>query len=267
MYPKSFRSIGFTTRTNNVEVPRRAKRPIAMLSSMVDVDNGVCFDYCLSKHFNERQSALQHLNKLHEGDTVIFDRGYFSAFLYSQFVGKGVDCVFRLKCDQFRAVKAFASSKRRNAMLNPVIRGHKIRIRLLKYYIDGKPYIIGTSLFNHSRSQIAQLYKKRWSVELSFRRLKSNLNLNYTYTLKETTWRHAVQARILADTVSIMSGAVTGARPTHTLISLVHTGGNFKQGLKEKKHTHSYQATWIPMNYYMIGGRNIVLAFLYATPP
>ena len=219
--PSSFRSMGFKSRTNDVEVPRKAKRPIAMLSSLVDVERGVCFDYCVSQHFNERQSAVQHLNKLHKGDIVLFDRGYFSAQLYSEFTAKGVDCVFRLKCDSFKAVKAFVASKHHNTTIRTVVRGQKVHIRLLKYYVKDKQYIIGTSLFQHSRKQIANLYRKRWSVELSFRRLKSNLHLNYTFTLKENTWKHAIQARVLADTISILSSETTKSRPLYSLHDFV----------------------------------------------
>ncbi len=116
--PKSFKAYGFHTRTNEVEVCRKAKRPIAMLSSMVDVDNGICFDYCISKHFNERTSALHHLEKLSDGDVAIFDRGYFSASLYSQYSTKGVDTIFRLKSDHFKAVKMFSTSKHHDKVIN-----------------------------------------------------------------------------------------------------------------------------------------------------
>ena len=145
--PNSFKSIGFKSRTNDVEVPRKARRPIAMLSSLVDVKQDVCFDYCVSRHFNERQSALQHLSKLHRGDTVLFDRGYFSAQLYSEYTAKGVDIIFRLKCDAFKAVKAFVVSKHQDTIIKTVVRGRKLHIRLLKYYVNDKQYVIGTSLF------------------------------------------------------------------------------------------------------------------------
>lgn len=202
--PKSFKYFGFKSRTNDKNVPRKAKRPIAMLSSMVDVYENIVCDYVISKHFNERNSALVHLKVMKPGDTAIFDRGYFSSELYTKYNESGVFSLFRLKKDQFRAVKQFVSSNHTDKIVTTMVGDKLFKIRLIKYKIDDKEYIIGTSLFDLSKQKIADLYKKRWNVELSFRRLKSNLNLNYTFTLKENTWHQAVQARLLADTVSLM---------------------------------------------------------------
>jgi len=60
--PASFVNQGFKSRTNDQDVKRKAKRPLAMLSSMIDVHTGLCIDFVLSRHFNERLSALEHLS-------------------------------------------------------------------------------------------------------------------------------------------------------------------------------------------------------------
>ena len=54
--PFSFISKGFTTRTNDQPVSRPAKRPLAMLSSIVDVRSKACVDFVLTNHFNERKA-------------------------------------------------------------------------------------------------------------------------------------------------------------------------------------------------------------------
>ena len=59
--PKSFTRFGFKSRTNGVSVPRCAKRPIAMLSVLVDVHNKSIYTYAITKHFNERSFLFGHL--------------------------------------------------------------------------------------------------------------------------------------------------------------------------------------------------------------
>ena len=54
----SYLKAGCTTRTNNQKVSRPAIRPLMMLSSMLDVNTRTCYDSHLTRHFNERKSAL-----------------------------------------------------------------------------------------------------------------------------------------------------------------------------------------------------------------
>ena len=218
--PASFRSYDFKSRTNDKDVPRKAKRPVAMLSSVVDVYQNVCYDYVVSKHFNERQSVYDHLPRLRADDLLIFDRGYFSHKLYNALVDHKIDAIFRLKLDQFKAVTSFVKSRRSDQQVTTRIANVLVNIRLVKYVVNNKQYILGTSCFDKSRKQLAHLYHKRWNVELSFsfRRLKSNLNLNYTFSLKEKTWLQSVQCRILADTICILWGGTQKCRRTMRLL-------------------------------------------------
>lgn len=60
----SFLKSGFKTRTNDKPVPRPAKRPLVMLSSMIDVRSKTCVDFELTKHFDERRVAIQLLRSV-----------------------------------------------------------------------------------------------------------------------------------------------------------------------------------------------------------
>ena len=231
--PASFKSYGYKSRTNDKPVSRKAKHPLAMISSLVDVHTNLCCDYILSKHFNERTSAIEHLKQLQSGDIVIFDRGYFSSDLYNRYSEQCVDTVFRLKCDHFKAVASFVKSAKSDKVLTTVVNKQTLRIRLLKYYIQDKLYVIGTSLFSTSKKAIAQLYRQRWNVELSFRRLKSNLNLNYSFCLKESTWKQTVQARVLADTISMLLKKHSPV-PTRPVLHLRRFVKTCRSGLRYK---------------------------------
>lgn len=74
----SFLKDGYKTRTNDKPVSRPAKRPLVVLSCMVDVRTKACVDFDLTKHFDERSAATTLLRSVTKGDTLVFDRGYFS---------------------------------------------------------------------------------------------------------------------------------------------------------------------------------------------
>ncbi|CAM9398095.1 unnamed protein product [Pylaiella littoralis] len=74
----SFIGAGYKTRTNDKPVPRLAKRPLVMLSSMVHVKTKTCVVFELTQHLNERKVVISMLGSLRKGDTLVFDRGYYS---------------------------------------------------------------------------------------------------------------------------------------------------------------------------------------------
>lgn len=276
--PAGFHKYGYKSRTNDQEVPRKAKKSISMLSALVDVDSKVCFDYTFTKHFNERLCVLHHLEKLRDGDTIILDRGYFSADLYNKCRARGVHVVFRLKKDSFRYVKHFYQSRYQDQQISVVVAKQMIQIRLVKYFIKGKVYVLGTSLTDTPTSVLQQLYKKRWNVELCFRKLKSNLNLNYTFSLKEDTCFHNVQSRILADTISTIlqsADVATYQRPTFQLARLARVIRARRKRSKtqkpkgiERNNTFTKpicQTT--PRTFYGSGETSIVQVSLFVIPP
>ena len=74
----SFLKKGYVSRTNG-KGSRKAKRPLVMLSSMVDVKTKTCVDFEITKHFNERTSAINMMKSIRPKDTMVFDRGYYSS--------------------------------------------------------------------------------------------------------------------------------------------------------------------------------------------
>ena len=82
--------------------------------------------------------------------------------------------------------------------------GLTLHARLLKYYINGAPYVCLTN-FEASTAEVKRLYGLRWRVETSFRRLKSDLNLEKAHWMTPRGYVQEVQARILYDTVTVLS--------------------------------------------------------------
>jgi hypothetical protein len=196
--PPRFKSIGFKSRTNEQPVPRPARRPICMMSSMIDVQTKCCVNYEVSSHFNERRAALDLLSAAHEGDTLLFDRGYYSYPLVSALLERNLHFVMRLKCDAFAAAKRFF-----NCTLNvqPILIQSR-PCRLVKYTIDGSKYMCLTSLADDP-SAIRKRYAERWRVEEHFKRLKSHLHLDHVNAQSMHSLFQDMEIRVLLDTLSI----------------------------------------------------------------
>ena len=200
--PASFINKGFTTRTNNQKASRPAKRPLAMLSSIVDVRSSVCVDYTVTSHFNERKAFREiidnNTNHLKAGDTFVFDRGYFSAEMVTLLNSQQMDFIFRLKRDAFTGVKAFFNSSKHYCLTK--IRN--IPVALVKYMVDGKKFVCLTST-NVSPSIVKDTYKKRWRVEEHFKRLKSYLGLERVVSVTPRIYLQDVEIRIFLDWISL----------------------------------------------------------------
>jgi len=197
-----FQKYGYTSRTNNQPVSRPAVRPLAMLSSMLDVHSKCCYDAQITSHFNERKSVLAHMKVAKPGDTLLFDRGYYSNQLLRSASTHGLKVLFRLKKTAFKAAATFWNSTR-NQIMTRVYHPDSTftEVMLVKYFIDGKKYM---NLINFCTSipKIRDLYALRWRVETSFKRLKSYLNLEDSHSMSPQLYTQEVEARLLLDTIT-----------------------------------------------------------------
>ena len=173
-----------------------------MLSALTGIQSDTVVNYTITKHFNERTCIEPLISNLTQKDTVILDRGYFSKQIFYLFHTKGVGCVMRIKKDANITAKKFFNSRKRNLITTIIYNGTLIPIRYIKYMIEGKIFMIATSIFNKTVKQIKDIYKLRWRVELSFKRLKSHLNIKKIHSKSELLWKQELQVRILLDTLT-----------------------------------------------------------------
>ena len=139
--PPSFIKFGCKSRTNDQPVTRIAKRPLLMLSSMFDVNSRTCYDLIVSTHFNERTSVMHHMKKAKAGDTMIFDRGYYSKQLLQYANKLHIRVLFRLKRDAFIIAKKFYSSSATLMNVKVLTDSTSTQAFLFKYLIEGKVYM------------------------------------------------------------------------------------------------------------------------------
>jgi hypothetical protein len=216
----SFAKQGCKSQTNDKPVPRIAKRPLIMLSSLLDVDSQTCYHSHITQHFNERKSAMEHFKVLKPGDTVIFDRGYYSKVLLMNACNLKLKVLFRLKRNAFRAANTFWNSNKtiQNIIVPNETTGTLHKIRLVKYFIDGHKYMNLVN-FESDISDIRKLYSKRWAVETSFRRLKTNLNLECAHSMSYELYCQEIQARILLDSIVHQVCDIVSSHNTKSMIT------------------------------------------------
>jgi hypothetical protein len=119
--------------------------PSALLSVLHHLKVEVPYDMILARHRNERICVSGHLNKLKKGDVIVYDRGYFSFALLLEHISKEVHAVFRLSINAFTGVNQFIIGKEKDKIIEKKINGQLIKIRLVKYSINGK-YVLATTL-------------------------------------------------------------------------------------------------------------------------
>lgn len=133
--------------------------------------------------------------RLLPGKMYVFDRAYNDFDFWKKIVGVGSDFVTRLKdCARNRALqkKVLRGKKNKHGVLydGPYVstslaaRKSKIKLRHIIYRdrLTGKIFHFVTSDRKANAKTIADVYKKRWAVELLFRWLKGHLDIRYLPT-------------------------------------------------------------------------------------
>jgi hypothetical protein len=134
------------------------------------------------------KSFLKEID-LKKGSIVVFDKGYNSFSIFEKWNRQGIYFVTRQHenavWDQIEQYDINGLSEL------GVLSDEKIRIgktaaisfevRRIKYWNEeqGKEYVFITNNFDLKADQIALIYKKRWQIELLFKRLKQNFPLKY----------------------------------------------------------------------------------------
>ena len=161
-----------------------AHYPLGLFSTLYRLQSQIPVDFSLSHTMDERAAALDHLACLRRGDIVVYDRGYFSFGMLSFHLERGLNAVFRVVTKStYAVVERFAASDSvdeivelsptsKNKLSNlrkryPGIDVTPLKLRLVKYEIDGKIYCLGTTLLDarYSRDDLKNLYHARWGIE------------------------------------------------------------------------------------------------------
>jgi len=147
-------------------------------------------------HAREHDSLfIQHQDVVSKGEVALFDKAYNNYALFSRWNAEDTYFVTRLKnnaketfLEEFDLLEATPDEVLRDAKIALTYKDEhqvekQVELRLVSYYHPekSKVYYFLTNLFDLPAEQIALLYKKRWEIELLFKKIKQNFPLQYFY--------------------------------------------------------------------------------------
>jgi hypothetical protein len=166
-------------------------------------------------HAREHDSLfIQHHDVVNKGEVALFDKAYNNYALFDKWNSQDTYFVTRLKNNaKERFIKEYDLLE---ATPNEVLRDAQIALaykdeqgeqqeailRLVSYYHKekNKVYYFLTNLFDLPAEQRALLYKKRWEVELLFKKIKQNFPLQYFYGDN----KNAIQIQIWCSLIALL---------------------------------------------------------------
>jgi hypothetical protein len=139
---------------------------------------------------------LQHLNPS-KGSMLVFDKAYNYYLQFAEWTEEGVYFVCRLKDNA-------------KAEVQDVIFENPLCLRLV-YYRDeqGRKYKFITNNWDITAEEVALIYKYRWTIETTFKKLKQNFQLRFFYSdtengIKTQIWCTLI-AHLLLNVIRVLS--------------------------------------------------------------
>ncbi|HIG32980.1 MAG TPA: IS4 family transposase [Flavobacteriales bacterium] len=168
-------------------------------------------------HSNAREHDSLFIQKqgvMNKGEVALFDKAYNNYALFNQWNEEDIFFVTRLKSNakerllkEFELYEATPDEVLRDAKIALKYKDEQgfekqVELRLVSFYHKekNKVYYFLTNLFDLPAEQIALLYKKRWEIELLFKKIKQNFPLQYFYGDNQ----NAIQIQIWCTLISLL---------------------------------------------------------------
>ncbi len=165
---------------------------------------------CMIRYSSAAANDSQFLKDVHlpKGSIVVFDRGYYDFTTLNRFTTENITWVTRRrKLFAYDVVHSFPNPGKGNGILSDkhIILGHRtsirVKSRIIKYRdpLTGERYEFLTNNYKMSALTVASLYKKRWQIELLFKRMKQNYPLKYFLGDSENAIKIQIWCALIAD--------------------------------------------------------------------
>lgn len=169
--------------------------------------------FTLITHATKNDKEIFHHFEPPKGAIIVMDKGYNSYIQLEQWDKKGVTFVTRLTetaYQQIESVQEVSEIEKQAGVLSDdvVVLGRpsnnktqKITVRRIRFKdkLTGKEFAFITNNFHFKPSTIAEIYKKRWQIELLFKRLKQNYPLRYFLGETENAIKTQIWCALIAD--------------------------------------------------------------------
>jgi len=178
---------------------------------MIDAHSDTAKFVTISEAKMHDKKFLQHLT-LPDGSMIVFDKAYNHYLQFAQWTEQNVNFVCRLKSNAVYEVqdacfektltdKEFGVFKEEHIHMNykDGKEGKTLCLRKISYRDEkGRGYEFICNNLTISAEEIALLYKKRWNIELLFKKLKQNFQLNYFYSETENGIKTQIWCTLIA---------------------------------------------------------------------
>jgi hypothetical protein len=166
-------------------------------NGIYDIYNNIIVDLNLDKCNSEQKIYQDQLHYLQKDDIIIHDRGYYSHKLLYLLYSKNIYPIFRMK-KNMKIVQDLLNSVVDDKIYiinNDDTNYISIKYRLVKYEINNKIYILGTTLLDgkFTIDLLKELYKHRWKIEVYFKTIKYDLSFQNFHSKSEELVKQEIQ--------------------------------------------------------------------------
>ena len=181
-----------------------------------------CADYLFMTNAKRHENSTLKDMGLTENDIAAFDRGYFNKKQFLDFCTSGIDFVTRLKSNVIYTIVKRCESSKKNETFEiqsdeiisfPVSQKDKRKVILRKIVSkdveSGKTITLLTNMFETDSLEIADIYKKRWNIELFFKMMKQNLRVKNFYGRSENAVKTQIWIALITHLLFLILKAET----------------------------------------------------------
>lgn len=200
-------------------------QPIMRMVVLFSLATGVALELAMTRYKGKRtgENSLfrNHVSQsLEKGDVLLGDRFFSSWFDIAMLQQRGIEAVIRkhqLRKTDFRTgarigrddhlvawpkprCPSWMSQEQYDSLPDELVL-REVRIRVRQRGFRSKTIIVVTTLRAHSKysaNELAELFRRRWQVELHLRSLKTHLQMEHLRCMKPERVRNEVRMHLLA---------------------------------------------------------------------
>jgi hypothetical protein len=161
----------------------------------------------LTPSANDDRNVLPKINPP-AGSILVFDKGYNHYAQFKAWTEQKVNWVTRLpltaRIEEVSSVLLDEEQKQAGILADQIVKvGNRLimTVRIVKYYdtVSKRTFAFATNNFRMKATTIAGIYKKRWKIEMFFKRIKQHYPLRYFLGDSENAIKIQIWCAFIAD--------------------------------------------------------------------
>lgn len=201
---------------------------------LVDAVAGIARFVKISEAKQHDRVFLRQL-KLPAHSMVVFDKAYNDYEQYATWTGEDVYFVTRqkenavysvLEVKQKNSVKRNTSGVKKEEYISLLYKQagklQTLILRRIEYQDElNRQYVFLTNNFSITAEEVGMVYKKRWGIELLFKKMKQNFQLTYFYGENENAIRTQVWCTLIAQLLLTVIQKMAKTRKAFSMIATI----------------------------------------------